>query len=265
VARINISDLLREAISIDEIARSPLRVSIVAQILCKLVSGIRSVSWGGKLRALAWNQVHYPTKILADKTGADRETVTRHLKFLEQFGFIETESHTRDGTIITLTMLSAPIDAAIHPAIDATNHATISATNDGAALRRKTPLEIPLSNVAEKTTTTARETELQPTKKQIDEAWTTWQATLEHYNVPATNIGPMEERSLYQAIKALGFEKVKDALEGVRYEKPSKDFNPNQHLSLDYCLHRNARSQRSNYERLGNLARRERQMRESEL
>ena len=89
----------------------------------------------------------------------------------------------------------------------------------------------------------------------ILKAWGTWKETQEFLKIPAREISQPDELNLARAIKTLGIQNVLDALEGARYETASKDYDPKKFLSLDYCLHRNIKSGKSNWDRLGTLAR----------
>ena len=117
---------------------------------------------------------------------------------------------------------------------------------------RVTPVEHPLnergtsysfsSSIKKEETTTA---------EQIKIAFEVWNETLEHFEIPSKNISPPDERTLSQAIKALGIDRVLNSLKGKRYEG-GKDYDPKKTLSLDYCLSRNSKGV-AHHERLENL------------
>ena len=109
------------------------------------------------------------------------------------------------------------------------------------------------SSKNKETTTTANEKKA-PTREEIQTAYSVWSETLRSFGVQATAMNVRQENSLYRAIEYLGFETVCLALEGQRFEAPTKDFRPKEHLSLDRALHRNPRTGVSHWEKLMNLA-----------
>jgi hypothetical protein len=88
---------------------------------------------------------------------------------------------------------------------------------------------------------------------EIGMAWDVWNETLDAFKITRTNIMPQQENSLARGIKQLGLDNVILALEGARFERPGKDFRPQDHLSIDRVLHRD-RFGKSNVERFKNLA-----------
>jgi hypothetical protein len=273
VAETDIIKQLQQAALIDEIRAHPLRFSLYTQLLL-MAAGPRHlfVRWDGVTRALLRHQIHCSLRAFAQRVGADRETVARHLEFLESFGLIEVDAHSRDGTIITLWGLNEAHDppewgagAPGHAANDTVNHKPIDpakhAANPVNTAGRNPPLGIPLSNVEEKNIIIAG---AKATREQIRDCWEVYSASLTKLGIPPKRISPANEMSLARAINYSGYDDVRDALEGVRYEERSGDFDPKKHISLDYCLHRNSKTGRMNLERLGNIARMKRKAEEDQ-
>lgn len=119
------------------------------------------------------------------------------------------------------------------------------------------------SSPSKKETTTTTSIGNQDLKEQIKAAWVVWNKTLRQFNISGRNIASPQESSIARAITQLGFENVILALEGQRYEKPSRDFDPVAHLSVDRVLHRGAKGQ-SNWERFVNMALAERERERAE-
>jgi hypothetical protein len=110
-----------------------------------------------------------------------------------------------------------------------------------------------------KTTTTNSKTEIEKPAQEIslqeniNHCWQSWNETLKEFGLNNKNISPSDERTLAQAIKTLGIDRVKNSLVGKRFEIKSQNYDPKNTLSLEYCLSRN-KSGQSNHERLENLA-----------
>jgi hypothetical protein len=108
------------------------------------------------------------------------------------------------------------------------------------------PLPLPLPPSQEEDTTIAL-------VDQIRMAWEVWGETLQAFEIPKQRMAPSQESSIARAIKQIGFENVLLALEGNRYEKPTDNFEPKDHLSVDRALHRDAKGQ-SRWEKFANMA-----------
>lgn len=117
------------------------------------------------------------------------------------------------------------------------------------------PSPSPSPSKEETTTTTIPQNSIpMDLRGQLDEAWVAWNQTLTSFGLKPKNISPPDERTLAQAIRMLGLERVKNALVGKSFETKQGQYDPVNTLSLEYCLSRNAKTGNSNHERLENLA-----------
>lgn len=101
----------------------------------------------------------------------------------------------------------------------------------------------PLTLSLKKETTTTKMNIMPEMSEQIDQAYSVWNDTRNEFGLPPSNISPVEQGSIYRALKQIGLENTLLALEGQRFEPSNDKFNPINHLRLDRVLHRDAKGQ----------------------